>query len=301
MSAKFYNNKFFQCLFVLLFGIATSVADANSNTFKTLLKINIGMHTGSFDKYDMKSIENVCEELRLFDDEPNHRMAIELILMCEAFAAANVKVDINVSPVPNYNRALRDANGGLIHTIAETVWSSSLTNFQDLYITQEVIRFGEFEKGIYTSPGHPLQKFKQTSLINFKDYSSVTFRHWEHDYKALREISGLVLTTIKFESLLNMLKAGRADFSLIEFPKNKSLEFTYYGVTVLPIKGVKVKVFDSRVFVISKKSKNSKEIFNALERGLTILRNEKRITPHYVKEGIITPAVKDWKVLNSPN
>ncbi|MFC3121371.1 hypothetical protein [Agaribacter flavus] len=280
----------------LFFPSASPAKENDSNAYQ----LKVAMHTGSFIAYELSSMNKPCKQLKLFKDKPNHRMAIELLIMCEAFEAADFEVHMQVSPTPNYYRALRDTNDGRYHTIAESIWSASLDNYHALHVTQDVVRFGEFEKGVYTSDQHPLQQAKHNTDIDLKQYTSVTFRHWEHDYNILRQISGQVLTTIKFDSLLKMLHAQRADFSIIEFPIEDSLQFTFAGVTTLPIQGIKVKMYDSRVFVISKKTQNSDTIFNALNRGLSIMRKEKRIAPHYIRQGLINHRVKDWKVINSP-
>lgn len=70
-----------------------------------------------------------------------------------------------------------------------------------------------------------------------------------------------------------MLKHRRGDLYLGELviSGEKNLQLNCDDLMLKPIRGIKITLEKSRHFVISKKYPNSKNIFQALEKGLQIL------------------------------
>ena len=74
--------------------------------------------------------------------------------------------------------------------------------------------------------------------------------------------------------MCNMIKYGRGDLYLGELIMigNKNIVFNCNGLILEPIEGIKAAFIEPRHFVVSKISPNSKEIYQALDNGLNILR-----------------------------
>ncbi len=292
LQSSISTQVFTQTLTCVVLMIFSHIVSAND---KVIAKI--AMLKDTYEVYELDKLNNVCEDLRLFKGRPNHRMMVDLSLICQAFKAANFDIQIALLIVPNYSRSLRDVSNGTMLMPAETIWKEDVQGNPNVFISQDIIRYGEFEKGLYTIVSHPLQKMALED-IDFTQYSAITFRNWRHDLQALLQVTPKVLTSIQYDSIVNMLAAGRADFSLIEFSGGKDFIFNHKGTLVKPVNGIKVRIMDARVFVMSKEVANSRMIFSALQTGLSKLRQANKIRPQYVTHGMINPQVANWKVAN---
>lgn len=279
------------------FFVAPTTCFGLENTPKAPTKISVSVHGGTFIAYGMGDMENVCSELTLKEGINNHRTAVELVLICRAFEEAQFPVIATAISAPTYARGLRNVEQGITDTIAESIWLQSLNKNSNVYQTDEVIRSNELEKGIFTAKDHVLQQLSIED-IQLKHYSSVTFTTWHHDHELLKATSKHVHTTTQFLSLTKMLENGRADFSLLEFQKESPRWLRYRGISLKSVKGIKVQFSDARVFVLSKKNKESEKIFNALNAGVKRLRENGEIERFYIKHGVFSAEIKDWKILD---
>lgn len=107
-----------------------------------------------------------------------------------------------------------------------------------------------------------------------------------------------LINTTKWKFIVRMVDAKRGDFLLAPFQSTKDLSFVTEGVKLVPIQNLKVGLNGSRHFGISKNYKNSKEIFEALNKGIKILRKEGIIKKAYEQSGFFNENVKHWKKLN---
>ncbi|MFC3120133.1 hypothetical protein [Agaribacter flavus] len=208
----------------------------------------------------------------------------------------NIDYSIQLVESPSYYRSLRMVEDGLVDTMAESVWLSDI-NDSLVHVSSPVLAVGDFEKGIYALAGHPLVKGQKTSKLD--DYTGVTIKSWKHDWQILNDISDRVVSTLRYDSLVKVLEAGRGDFTLHEFPQGGQLTLDLHGAQMMPIEGVKVIIPESRVLVFSKKRRDDKGLVKSIGHGIRELEKSGEIKRLYRQLGFHNPATEGWQVLNS--
>jgi hypothetical protein len=95
-----------------------------------------------------------------------------------------------------------------------------------------------------------------------------------------------------------MLDANIVDLMLVNFSVSNNLNMTFKDKQYQPINNLKVVLPDSRHFVVSKRHPRGKEVFEALQKGLTIMRKLGKIRKLYEQAGVINSKVKNWDIIN---
>ncbi len=98
--------------------------------------------------------------------------------------------------------------------------------------------------------------------------------------------------------MAKLVHLGWVDTMLAPFTKN--FPFSYQGsdYTIVAFEGVKVALNDSRHFVVSRNHPHGKETFEALQRGIKILRKQGIIKKAYQQSGFFNEKVKGWHIIN---
>lgn len=245
----------------------------------------------------LRAVKNKpCNELIISESSFIHRGALEMILACRAFYAAGVVPNITIVPSPNYSRALRMVEAGTADIAAETIWLDDIDTSR-VYYSNAILRSGEFEKGLYARVGHTVFSLAPED-IKIESYNAVTVRNWHNDKQALEDFTKNIFYSPRYSSIYNMLRAGRADFTLLAFPTNLNLLIEADELSMMPIPNVKVKFSGSRHFVVSRMRPKSKELNELLNQGLNALRLQGEIEKFLLDAGVINKKTKDWKILN---
>ena len=181
--------------------------------------------------------------------------------------------------------------------LSSSVWASDVPNSDDsLFITAPIIPEEKFIAGFYTNP----EKINHIKIITKEDisnYKAICNKAWSMDYKLLKSLNANCVETQSWETLVRMLNADRGDFILAPFQANESMVLTAFGIDLLPIQGIKTHLPDDRVFIVSKKTKNSKAWFAALKKGLEILHEKGSIERAYTESGFYNVSTKDWQMI----
>lgn len=262
-----------------------------------VLELTVALNSVTLKKYQhYLEHGDICKRISQYEEVQLDRGLVELILMCEALLEAGFNADIRVISAPNYARALRMVDIGQVDTLAESVWSQDSIR-ESTYVSAELIRYGEFEKGVYVKHGHALLA-SDPDHLDLSSYRGITFKSWFFDWKIMGLLTPEPIPIVQLSSLFKMLAADRADFTLLEFPAKNTFDIIQDGLLLKPILGVKVLIPDSRRFIVSKKTLDGKTIFKALELGLVKLREKNRIRETYIKFGFINKRTEHWRILN---
>lgn len=224
------------------------------------------------------------------------RGTLELVLMCRALHESGVNVLFTLISAPNYSRALRMIESGVAQVAAETVWYRDIDP-DKVYFTDPVIRHSEFEKGLYASADHPLFKLKPGD-INIRDYRGVAIKTWLADWEVLQEITDKPYGALDLEAVYRIIENKRADYTIRQFPNSRDLKIDDGSGEMKPIPNVKVILPGHRHFIVSKKQKNSVEIFTRLNQGVKILRESGELEAYFQAMGLNSAITKTWRVLN---
>ncbi|WP_159084244.1 hypothetical protein [Saccharobesus litoralis] len=217
-------------------------------------------------KYITYMHADMCRQLPKLGHEQLDRSFFELIIVCNAFATQQVQLNLEFVPTPSYLRGVRMVEQGTVDTHSASIWYSDINQSQ-LYASEEVLRTGEFEKGIYVHESHPLL-ILPPDKINLSHYTALSVKAWRHDWAVSQSIAQSVADTGHMPAIFEMLAAKRADFTLLEFSNHTSMDRVQN---------------DIRLKILT---------------GLKQLRAKGLIYPVYVKAGFINPKVKHWRVVN---
>ncbi|MGJ8692265.1 MAG: hypothetical protein ACSHW0_07270 [Thalassotalea sp.] len=288
------------CLIFCLFFNSYFASAQSPATSPNLYTIDVAVVNISYIKYSHLLKQDFCQHLPDYKQQQIDRTILEVTLMCMAFNNQGANLAINFIISPNYNRSIWMIKEAKVHTAATSIWSQDIHPDDPVYNTIDVIRKGEFEKGIYVRPEHPLLTL-QPQNVDLTTYTGITFKNWVHDWQLILQLSDNKVYDGYLPTLFKMLKNKRADYTLIEFPSNQHLAVRQQGIDLYPVMGVKVAIPDSRKLVIAKNAKDSAEIFSILNQGLKTMRANNEIYRVYADAGFFNQQTKNWRVINSIN
>ncbi|WP_159821260.1 hypothetical protein [Colwellia sp. 20A7] len=228
-----------------------------------------------------------CSDIQSYQNNYATKASIQIMIICKALHLGGMTVKLSFNSIPNYTRGLYEAHKGTISIPGDSIWQPEIspTHF---YMAPPLFRQGEFQKGFFALPKKRKEieesiKFNIlkgiSPLETLRDHILLTSKNWTFDQAAIKELGLTYLSTTKTEHMCNMIKYGRGDmyFGELIMIGNKKIIFNCNGLILEPIKGIKVAFKESRHFVVSKNIPNNKEIYNALHKGLSILRKSGEI------------------------
>lgn len=283
--------------YILLFSSIVTAEKTITPPLK-IIRIKIAINQITYDKYPQYIGKNLCSNLPNFTSEEIDRALLELSIICLAFKNQNVLLEVDATPSPSYLRSIWMVKSGLTDTAANSVWTQDIEDSNNIFSTIDIIRPGEFEKGIYVHESHPLLKVA-TEEINLSNYVGLTVKSWVHDWQLTNSLTNKKVLDVYLPKLFKMLATHRGDFTLMEFPSTPSLSVEHNEITLKPISGVKVLIPEARKFIFSKKNINAKEIFTILNKGLRDMRTNGKISELFTKVGLFNQKTKHWRILNN--
>ncbi|WP_404341030.1 hypothetical protein [Pseudoalteromonas mariniglutinosa] len=170
----------------------------------------------------------------------------------------------------------------------DSVWLEDAKQAADaVYISDAVIRKGEYFAGIYTAPeNHKVLALKQ--LADFTALSAVSTPRWQTDWQTL---SALPLKELLREdewlSQVRMVSMQWVDFMMMPLMPKVNNHYILEDISLLAVPNVLLLLNDSRHFVISKKHPQGLAAFTAIQKGLKILRSRGAIEKAYREAGFI--------------
>ena len=280
-------------LFIFLFCFFSIVQAQSTKTIKVVIE------QGVLRDYKIFIKDKNPLEVNNFKEKGTRRSVVELVLLQQALHKGGYEVNIEFMTSPTSSRELLQIKDASAITAATSLWLHNLETISDfIYISDPLIRNEEFEAGLYTV--HTNKKVLSMKTIEeIQTLTAISNKNWIPDWHTLEELKlKKVLHTLKWKSMTRMINANRGDFLLAEFQSTPDLSFKTEDIKFLPIPNLKVGLKGSRHFAISKKYKDSKKIFLALNKGLKILRKEGKIKKAYIESSFFNVKVKHWKKLN---
>ncbi|WP_432737853.1 hypothetical protein [Maridesulfovibrio sp. FT414] len=222
------------------------------------------------------------------------RPVIALLIIVQALNAGGMDAQFEFIPYPNHARSLSELKKGKAHILDTDIWEQ---HFDDsVYKTAPLIRSGEFEKGIYTYAESGLLQ-SQPDLNSLLKLKPITGMAWTTDIACLRSMGfDKIETAPTYPLLFKMLSRRRADFTLLEFARGAGNHYNNDDV-LYPVQGIKVVLPYSRHFMVSRKHSGGKDVYEALEKGLNILRRDGTIERALYQSGALCRDTRDWKII----
>ncbi|EQC45980.1 hypothetical protein [Bacteriovorax sp. Seq25_V] len=279
---------------ILLFLFSANLFATKQNDTPIIIKLAV---TNSILSSYNKILEGKSwSELKTYTHPSMNRGVVEILLLHKAFEVSGLNIKFDFVIVPNHTRSIKYSKQINILMPTETVWLSSVEE-EDFYISTPIISDGEYEKGVYVLK-EKLSLYKIENLSDLKKLTAISSLDWTVDWRTLQLMDVNKQSTSHFESMMYMLKHGRADFLLLEFTSNDDLSREEYGVAIAPVSNIKIGLKGSRHFIVNKKHKESEFIYNALERGLKVLRDKGEIAKALRESGFQNKKTTNWIKIN---
>ncbi|WP_019675662.1 hypothetical protein [Arsukibacterium perlucidum] len=227
------------------------------------------------------------------------RDIVDFVLIQQAISLGGIKLDIHFES-GNYDaRNLRSIKDGLLLLSLDSFWLSELNNIQSqVFISQPLIRRGEYIAGLYTAIDN-VRAHSAKTLEQIQKLSFVSTPIWATDWLSLQQLAPKQLLNEKvWSSQAKLVSRGWVDVMLAPFLPGNNFRFTGDGYDIVAIEGIKIILNDSRHVAVSKQHPAGQITFEALEKGLTILRAQGRIEQAYTEAGFFNESVKDWTTIN---
>ena len=283
------------CLVVGVFALVGTIL-APSVAAKIHLKISACAEVT--DAFENWTAATPWEQIRNYRNANAGRPVVDLLLELQALKAGGLDFDFELVRKLTYELAKIEVIEGRAELTAETIWNDEIArNANDLLKTDEIIRNGEFVKGVYVLPTNA-RLLKLTSLDELRDSVAAVVSTWALDVKTMEDmkLKGLV-RTIRPEIVFSMIQKQQADFTLAEFSASPDMGTMSGGIKFVPVPNCKVAIMGSRSWIVSKASPQADMILSALASGVKILRNNGTIERAYQESGFFNPRVADWKRL----
>ena len=284
-------------LLILSYFFATFSALAISNQQATIpITIETNIHLSAQEILLDKSVLDIQD----FSDPKFERAIVEYILIQQALALGGSTLNFSFT-LGNYDaRNTMLLQSGLLLINFDSMWLSHIDKLRDdLYISDAIIRKGEYWAGLYTAIGNK-EALSIKSLDDFQKHSVVSSKHWLVDWKTLKQLKPRKLIhEEEWFSMAKLVSLQWVDIMLAPFTTSPPFNYQTNDYNIIAIEGVKIALNDSRHFAISKKHPYGKQTYIALQKGLKILRERGTITKAFQQSGFLNSQVKDWHTINA--
>lgn len=242
--------------------------------------------------------ERNLQEIHDYTGEGSRRDVIELVLLMQAVQLGGFKEPIELRAEQSYLRTLRDIADGRFITSAGLAWKADINQIQDAYFTSPpLIQEGKFVVGLYTTAKNQ-KTFEKIPTSKIQELKVVTSSQWKSDVQTLQNLGfKYIAYSPNWVNMARMIEANRADLTLAPFQSSPHMAISVGGITLYPLKGVKVAIAGSRHWPISRKHPQGNAFYQALVRGLAQLEAKGTIQRAYRECGFFHPEVNNWVLL----
>ncbi|NRA19299.1 MAG: hypothetical protein HRU05_02335 [Oceanospirillaceae bacterium] len=275
------------------------ISITNSVQGKTV--ITVAAIEGSINSWnEFKSYSKVSPEKiqHILGAESSVRFIADMVILTQAFEKAGYDYEIEFVIAPNERRAVRM----LVDGVAAMVGSDLFLNDypESIFISEAIIKEGELFKGVFgLSSNKALMSAK--SIKDLQQLTAVSLPNWKTDWSTLTKLQVKDLIPVNtYRAMVHVITFRNVDFGLIEIPRltNPINTWTYKGVSLSIVPGIKLQMPGSRHFAVSKTHPLGSQVFKALEEGLLILREENKIQSLMEDVGVHNKKTYGWKILN---
>lgn len=250
-------------------------------------------------------LDLITERPNFLDDskpllvEESQRAVSEIRIFHQAVLSSGLGVSLKLKPEStNMRRAFLLAQKGRMISFTETYSHEDIVDKRDtFYISQAVLRENEYPVGLYSSVENHRALNATPGQLN--QLSAASHPEWHTDWRILEAIG--VKKIYPVESMvdaLNLVAHQKVDIVLRAFHRGEGFVYTYKQQKFAPILGIKVFFPDSRHFLVSRRHPDGERLFEALEMGLSKMRQRGEIEKIYQRFGVMDPRVSDWRVVN---
>ena len=238
--------------------------------------------------------------------------AITLVILKQAlhYGGLLANFDYVLSPNQERSHALVHSGDALLAMLAikndstteYTLKSSPLGSLPVIY------------RGVFgLKSNHALMKVQ--TLEELKKFSAVTDASWDTSIALLQEIAPTKLYLAPSRnSIFKMIAYRNYDFTVLNFRRKSENGYYLYNkdrtpkdkfdannILLVPVPDMRLQIIhDSSVhFILAKKRPESQKIYQALEKGLAIMRQQGLLKKYFDNSELVRPDLAHLKILNS--
>ena len=227
-------------------------------------------------------------DIKKFSGRTIRRDVVDMIIAQQAMAIGGFKRDYQYHAGKVNFRNTRLLQQGKLLISFDSYWLADAEELQqDVYISDPVIRRGEYVAGIYTGMQNQAI-LKVNNLAQLQQFSAISTPLWRTDWRTIQSLGlSKVLREDEWISMARMVSNGWVDFMLMPLYRSGHEIYELENIRLQPVPGVVVLLNDSRHFVISKHHPDGKAAFDAIQIGLAALREQGRILKAYQQAGFV--------------
>ena len=235
---------------------------------------------------------NACPETNEVEFGENQMLA-EYLLLCNALKLGGLNVNLILVDFPVIDRVIGALSKEQVLISGFGVWQQDAFS-ANLATSSELIAPYKFTKGLYTT-----KQKAQALSDNFAPQKliAVANQNWKNDWQALKCSGFNALHVNQYQQMFNLVELGRADILPLTFGAGDELSRNQFGISLYPVKGVKIAFKDSLNFAVNANSLLGIQLLEALNRGLAILKAKDKIDNLYYRLGLFNETVDNWKEL----
>ena len=222
---------------------------------------------------------------------------VELIILQQALFFGDIDAEIDFDIMPSLGRDITEVKKGNF-VMSSRIYEEDRFD-RSVLKSNAIVLANEFHKAFYgLASNKALMNAK--SLNDLQALSTVTVASWEGDVNILRDLNiNKRHLSYNFNTIFNLIQYRDIDFVLLELPRRADLVQTWNGVTLVPVNNLLVKFPQSWHYMVSKKHPDGDMIYQALQKGLSAMREQGLIRKYLQQILFFHPKVKDWAVINN--
>lgn len=244
--------------------------------------------------------KNILDKLDYHAKDLDSSSVLDVVLIQKALTLGGLNFRFDVVEIPNTERERAMLLEGIIQVAGNSQWDFFCEENKDkIYASDVVIPSGSFEKGLYALKER-LPSLKVQTAADLAKISCISSSNWRVDWKTLKALGFKNLYDAPTrDTMFKMVEGGRADVTAQSFAAGADMSITNGSVTLYPIPGVKIVLDGNRHYVVSKASADSKKIYDALQKGLALMKKDNEIRRALVESGFYNADVKNWKIIKN--
>lgn len=241
-----------------------------------------------------KDVQNI----KYYGGPGARRDVVEIVLFQQALFLGGLDANIQIVTDTSYRRTLRTIETGEVLASGSSIWEEDIDEYKKkMWKSHVLIREKEFVAGFYTSPKNQVALSAKNSedILKLKIVSNP---HWIVDWNTIIQLGfEKPFKSLYWPQMVRMVSFGRADITLAPFQPTKNMEIMFGGHTLVPIQNLKVALTGTRHWAVSKQHPRGAQAFDALQKGIVIMRKNNTLVRAYSECGFFHDAVKNWPLL----
>lgn len=221
----------------------------------------------------------------------NYRMrrdVVDMVLALQAIRLGGLMVefDYHIGKITLRNTNILERGEKLLSF--DTYWLSDAKLLGDnVFVSEPVFDKGEYVAGVFAHPSND-KVFAIKNKTDFRQLTAISSTTWSADWQTLTEL-GLkqIFDEKEWVQQIRAVDKKWADFLLMPLMPAINNDYKLAQVHLKAVPGIVVSFSDSRHYVVSQKHPLGAQTFNALEKGLAILKQQGRIKQAYIEAGFI--------------